>query len=71
MLPNIIEILIFHFSQFTESTTATTFLKDNLRAYISYEFRVIAINSYGETNSEWTTARTLQNGYYFYYYYYY
>ncbi|XP_038072643.1 usherin-like isoform X1 [Patiria miniata] len=43
---------------FDSPVTVTSFIKTGLSPYTEYEFRIIASNNYGETESDWTAAFT-------------
>ena len=42
-------------------TSANMFLKTDLEPFTPHEFRVIAMNAYGETESEWAQLTTQQD----------
>ncbi|CAH1791583.1 unnamed protein product, partial [Owenia fusiformis] len=46
---------------FAETTTATTFLKEGLNPYTEYQMRLVASNTYGQTNTEWVSLYTMQD----------
>ncbi|XP_072050692.1 usherin-like [Amphiura filiformis] len=47
---------------FDNPTRVLTYIKSGLTAYTEYEFRVVAINNYGQTESDWTSQFTLEDG---------
>ena len=55
---------MFSDSLFDQPTTASTFLKEDLQPFTTYEFRLVAINSYGDTYSQWATVTTMQDSTY-------
>ena len=50
------------FSLFDHPTTASSFLKTGLLPYTDYQFRIVAMNAYGETVSAWSSITTKQDG---------
>ena len=42
--------------------SVNNYIKTGLAAYTEYEFRVVASNNYGESESDWTAAVTMEAG---------
>ncbi|ELU01149.1 hypothetical protein CAPTEDRAFT_219707 [Capitella teleta] len=48
-------------NMFPQPTTSMTFLKTGLQPYTAYQFRVVAVNPYGQALSMWATLTTKQD----------
>ena len=60
-LLNSMKALLIPHSLFEQPTTSTTFLKDNLQPFTEYEFRLVASNTYGSTQTPWVVITTKQD----------
>ena len=56
--------LLLFFCSIFGPTTSFTYTKETLVAYMEYEFRLVAENSFGATRSDWVTAVTRQDSEY-------
>ncbi|XP_071790086.1 usherin-like isoform X2 [Asterias amurensis] len=45
---------------FNAPVSVNNYIKTGLKAYTEYEFRVVASNNYGESESDWTAAVTME-----------